>query len=212
MDSQTISVIIGVIGAAIAALGLLLAWYRGDRSKTPPSPDQSPPGPWYRRIRTRHGMAIAAATAVAVLTGVGVLLVIVSPAAPPPDQAAPLTEAQYRSELTRACVDADEEAQRIAETEPANTVFGANINVERHLVDRLRGLVPPKSLRAAHDDLIGTWDRRLAILDSIYLKLRRPDTDVQDADVQADLAVATELAAKVTELSKSVDVPQCGFE
>ena len=207
MDSQTISVIIGVIGAAIAALGLLLTWYRIDRSETPASAEEAPLGPWYRRIKTRRGMALTVATVVAVLTVVGVVVAILSPPAPPPGQAAPIMEAQYRSELTRACLDADDEAQRIIDIEPENTAFGANVNVERHLVDRLRRLVPPKLLRATHDDLIGTWDRRVAMLDSVYKKLGRPD-----ADVETDLATAAELAAKITELTTSAGVPECGFE
>ena len=206
MDSQGIGAIVGIIGAAIAALGLLLTWYRSDKSKAPPFAEQSPSEPWYRRIRTRRGTALSVASTIAALTVVGVAVAALSPSAPTPGQATPLSEAQYRSELTRACLDADDEAQRIVDTDPANTVFGVNVNVERHLVDRVRRLVPPKSLRAIHDDLVGTWDRRLAMLDSVYTKLGKPGTDYEAA-----LASATELANRVTELSATLGVPECGF-
>lgn len=203
MDAQTISGTVGVVSAAIAALALLLTWYRHEH----PPDEGTEPRPWLRRVITRGRLALMIAIMVGLLTAVGIASAfrVHSPASSSP-ASAQLSETQYRSELTRVCLDAEEDGRRVEDANPQDTVLGSNISVEQRLIERAKVLNPPSTLRSIHEDLIATSERRLTLLDSVYRRLDRPDDRVE-----SDLKAATGLAVRLTELSKSLGVPECGF-
>jgi len=200
VDAQTISGTVGVVSAAIAALALLLTWYRHGQ----PPDEGTESRPWLRRVVIRGRLALMVAIVVGLLAAVGITSTF--RVRPPATSPSALSETQYRSQLTRLCLDTDEEARRIEEANPQNSVLGPNVSLEQREVDRVKMLNPPNSLRSIHEDLVGTWERRLTLLDSVYRRLDRPDDTVE-----SDLGAASELAVRLTELSKSLGVPECRF-
>lgn len=204
MDPQAITLVVSMLGFAVAALGLLLAWYRrpdaaGER--------WTPPG-WLRRaVPTRGRLALLMAAVIAVLTVGGILSsAFVRTSTSVASGAAPLSESQYRSNLSRACLAATDEAGRILESEPQGSVFGINAVVERRVVDALRVMVPPDSLRSVHDELLAAWDRRVVLLESLYPRLDRGDATAMD-----DLQVAADMATTISEVTTSLGVGECAF-
>jgi hypothetical protein len=104
------------------------------------------------------------------------------------------------------CLRSAEEARRIDESDPPGQILGANVDVERRLVDQIKTLSPPRSRKAAHDELIATWQQRIALLESVYQRL-----DPADESVVNDLRRASELSVKVSDISTSLETPECGF-
>jgi hypothetical protein len=104
------------------------------------------------------------------------------------------------------CLQSDEEARRIEEANPTGQLLGAAIDVEQRLVDHIEQLTPPPSYESAHEELVATWQQRIALLDAAYRQL-----DPAEETVEEDLRRAGELSAKVTEMSTSLGVPECGF-
>src|SRR6478752_3339232 len=178
MDGQAIGGIVGVLSAAIAALGLLLTWYRNE---APPRRRgrRQVPRPWYRWMLTRAGIAVSLGLMVCIMASAGTVLIALAPSSSGPSSGTaspvrPVNELQYRSQVARLCLDSDEEARRIEKTNPQNTVLGVNVDVEKRLVDKIRQVVPPASLKSAHDDLLAAWDQRIALLEAVYQELDQP--------------------------------------
>ncbi len=204
MTQEAITGVVGIASAAVAALGLLLAWYRHDVKAA----RRARRGPRTRTSRALSRSRVAALLA-AVIVGaavVGVSLVVSASPSPRPGAAQPLTEVQYGSQLSQLCLQSVEEARRIEEAEPGGQILGANVDVERRLVDRIRALTPPRSHKAVHDELVATWQQRIALLESVYQRLDPADEAVMD-----DLRRADELALRITDLSTSLGTPECGF-
>jgi hypothetical protein len=204
MSPQVVTGLVGIASAAVAALGLLLAWYRRDAQTT----GHPAPRTWWRRVFTRPRVAALCAVAVVGAATAGVIPLL-SAGTPTPEPTAgppPLTEVEYGSRLSGLCLQSDEEGRRIEEAEPSGPVLGAAIDIERRLVDRIEALDPPASYRSAHDELVATWRQRIALLESAYQKLAAGDTDVA-----GDLGRADELAATVTEKSTALGAPECAF-
>ena len=85
-------------------------------------------------------------------------------------------------------------------------MLGVDVDVEKRLVDRIRALTPPRSHTSIHDELVATWQQRIALLESVYRRL-----DPADEAVKNDLRRADELALRITDLATSLGTPECGF-
>jgi hypothetical protein len=141
-----------------------------------------------------------------VAAAVGVALILGASPSPTPGAAQPLTEGQYRSQLTRICLQSAEEARRIEEADPRGQTLGVNLDFEKRLVDQIKTLVPPPSYKAVHDEMVASWQQRIALLESVYQQLDSADEGVPD-----DLRRADELAARVSEITETLGNPECGF-
>lgn len=199
MDVQTISVATAVVSAAIAALGLLLSWYRreGDKGE-----------------RKSHWPFIAACAGIIVLTVLGVTLTFMLGAdtkssvdTGSPGVSSPLTEVQYKGQLGAVCSDAKEKARRIEELHAQATVLGAAIQIEQDEEGQIRKLQPPDKLKSIHDDMVSVWQRRISLLESIYH--RRPQ--LNEHELATELATADRLAEQLTDSFNSLGVPECSF-
>jgi hypothetical protein len=141
-----------------------------------------------------------------VAAAIGVYLIVSASPLPQPAAVQPLTEAQYKSQLSQMCLQSAEEARRIDEADPAGQEIGADVDVEKRLVDQVRTLTPPQRYKAAHDELVATWQQRIALFQSVHQRL-----DPADEAVENDLRRASELAARISDLSTSLGTPECGF-
>ena len=232
MGAQVISVAAGVVSVAIAALGLLLTWYRREASTEAAADAADPPGSagkareevpesnhgWLQqrtRDRRRTRIFVSFAVGVAVLTAAGVLFTFrlgepgTSTASPVSPSAAPtqLTVAQYTGQLGQVCSAAKEKARRIEESKPTDTVLGALLNIEQDEVDQVRRLAPPAGLKSAHDDLLALWQRRISLLESVYRRL--PQINDNDNELRSSLAAADKMAGELGKLFTSLGVPEC---
>jgi hypothetical protein len=204
VSAEAITGVVGISSAAVAALGLLLAWYRHDAksARRPGRGRRSRPA----RVLSRDRVAAVGTAAIVGSAAVGVYLVVGASPTPEPAAVEPLTEVQYRSELSQACLQSAEEARRIEEAEPGGQILGVNIDVEQRLVEGIKALAPPRSLETLHDELVATWEQRLALLTSLYERL-----DPADDSVVGDLERASQLTTRISELATSLDTPECGF-
>ena len=214
METQAISGAVGVLGAAIAALGLLLTWYRYDRPKESARPHPREVRVWRRRVR-RSTLAGVLTAGILLVSTMGVIVAFATsspqpakalPASPPTTASPPITEAEYRASMSRICTAANEDARRIEEASPQGSVLGAALGVEQKMVNDIQAVRPPNSLMGMHNELLATWQRRISLLDSIYRRAAAPD-DRLDTDLDA----ADALADKITELAARLGVPECSF-
>lgn len=194
MDTQSISVATGIVGATIPALALLLNWYRRKRDK--------------EKFRCLFIIACAGIFALTA-TGVTVTFILGSGAKSPVDTvgsnaSAQLTEVRYAGRLGVICSDAKEKARRIQELRPQATVLGSVIEIEHDEEDQLARLQPPDKLKNAHADMLSVWRRRISLLESVYHRLPR----LSDSELAAQLATVDRLAAQLTESFKSLGVPE----
>ena len=233
MGAQVISVAAGVVSVAIAALGLLLTWYRREAS-TEAAADAAadPPGSagkareevpesnhgWLQqrtRDRRRTRIFVSFAVGVAVLTAAGVLFTFrlgepgksTAPSVSPSAAPAQPTVAQYTGQLGQVCSAAKEKARRIEESKPTDTVLGALLNIEQDEVDQAGRLAPPAGLKSAHDDLLALWQRRISLLESVYRRL--PQINDNDNELRSSLAAADKMAGELGKLFTSLGVPEC---
>jgi hypothetical protein len=191
VDAQVISVATAVVSAAVGALGLLLTWYRREERK---------------EEGKSHWFFIAAGVAIVVLAAVGVTFTFVlGTDVESSDASVRLTESQYKGQVTAACSDAKEKARRLEEVQPQETVFGSAIKIEQDEVGQIRELQPPDKLQGIHDDMVSVWARRISLLESTYHRLPK----LSDNELRAELATADRLAEQLTELFKSLGVPEC---
>jgi hypothetical protein len=136
----------------------------------------------------------------------GVYLILTASPPSQPTGVQPLTETQYKSQLSQMCLQSAEEARRIDEADPAGQEIGADADVEKRLVDQVRTLTPPRRYKAAHDELVAAWQQRIALFESVHQRLDPADEAVED-----DLRRASELAARISDISTSLGTPECGF-
>jgi hypothetical protein len=202
VDAQVISVATAVASAAVAALGLLLSWYRREASKEE-----------RREERRSRWFFIAAAVGIVGLAAVGVGFTFVLGASPKSSVAgistsiAPskLTEAQYRGKVGPVCTEAKEKGRRLEEVKALETIIGSEVKIEQEAVEKIDSFQPPDKLKSAHDDMVSVWKRRVSVLDSIYHRL----SQLSDRELDAELAVADRLAEELAKLFKSLGVPEC---
>lgn len=215
MDTQNISVAAGVIGVAIAALGLLLTWYRREEKEERKSSDGSTPRPLGKRTRTRMFVALAVGIIFLALGGVVFTFEVGmngqngsgkgSAGGKSSGVSAPLTVAQYRGRLGQICSDTYKKAQQIDQSRPTRTVLGLEIIIEQDAVAAIRPLVPPKAFAARNADMIAVWDRKISLLSSIYSRLHQlSDSELESASIEAD-----KLATEVAKIFRSLGVPEC---
>jgi hypothetical protein len=216
LDTQDISVAAGVVGVAVAALGLLLTWYRREEKEACKSryrPVQRPP-PDRRRARA---FATVAVGIIALAAGGVVLTFKVGTAgqAPPSPGSFPsnkssgasaaLTTTQYSSRLGQICSEASVNAQRIVESQPKKTVLGPEITIEQYEVSAIGRLVPPNKLASTNAEIVAVWNRRISLLESIDIRLAQlSNSQLAAADKETD-----QLAVKLNKIFRTLDVPEC---
>jgi hypothetical protein len=193
VDAQVISIATAVVSAAIAALGLLLNWYR-------------------REDRQQEGsrsswLFIGAGVAIVALASVGVILTFALGTGTEDARASSqLTEDQYIAQVGRACANAKEKARRLDELE-APSVFGAANKVEEDELNEIRGLQPPDKLKSTHEELVAVWDHRISQLEPLYRNLPQ----LSDREIRTELAALDKLAKRLGELFRSLGLPECAM-
>jgi hypothetical protein len=208
LDTQDISVAAGVVSVAVAALGLLLTWYRREEKEE----RKSSQGRALSK-RARVWLFAVVAVGITVLAAGGVVFTFKvgatdsigatdSKSTGPP---ATLTATQYRGRLGKICSDANKKASQIDETRPAKTVFGLEITDEQDEVSAVRRLVPPNEMKAANANMIAVWDRRISLLSSIHSRWAQ----LSDSEKISELRETDQLAAKLAKLFRSLDVREC---
>lgn len=198
MDAQKIGVATAVVSAAIAALGLLLTWYRHEEGK------EERKGFW---------LFVAAGVGVVSLTAVGVTLIFMlgadienSPGSTDmPVTPTQLTEAQYVGQLGTICSDAREDARRLDELQARETLFGPEIDIEQDVVDQIRQLRPPGHLNGIHEDIVAVWQRRIGLLESTYQRL----STLSDYELETEAAASERLAEQLEEPFQELGAIEC---
>ena len=205
MDTQAIGVAAGIISVAVAALGLLLTWYRREEK------DEHKNG--YKRgqralsKRMRIWLSVVAAVGIITLTVGGVIFTFkagttrskvygIQPR---------LTATQYRDRLGQICSDAKSKAAQIEATNPTKTVFGLEVTNEQDEVRLLRRLAPPTELTTTHTNMIALWARRISLLSSIYTG--RAQLSIHDQ--LSAFAQADQLGAELDKIFRLLRTPEC---
>ena len=204
---------------AIAALGLLLTWYRREEKEERKSSNGSTPRPLGKRTRTRTRMFVALAVGIVSLALGGVVFTFEvgmngqdgsgkgSAGGKSSGVSAPLTAAQYRGRLGQICSDTYKKAQQIDQSRPTRTVLGLEIIIEQDAVAAIRPLVPPKEFAARNADMIAVWNRKISLLASIYSRLRQlSDSELESASIEAD-----QLTTEEAKIFRSLGVPECAI-
>ncbi len=208
MGAQVISIAAGVVGTAVAALGLVLAWYRHDQRKDNRR-GRAGQVRQQARARTRLRMAVAASVVIVVLAAVGILaafrLNVPGDDAGTSGRENPLSRSQYQSQVSRICLEGKEEARRLEDLEAQETLLGPAIEIEAAEVRQIRGLIPPRDLRRTHDEMLAVWERRVSLLESLY---RRQD-ELAAEEFTTQIITTDELAEDLTRYFESLQVPEC---
>jgi hypothetical protein len=139
VDAQTISIAAGVVSAAIAAIGLLLSWYRREDYK-----DE-------KEKNSRNRLFITASTCILVVAAVAVVFTFRLSSGTEnsakkfeiPTSSTQLTDVQYRGQLGAICSDATEKARQLEDTDPQKAVFGVTLRIEEDELSQVRKLQPP---------------------------------------------------------------------
>jgi hypothetical protein len=202
LDPQNIGVATGVASVAVAALALLLAWYRREGKEGEEERKGRPR--WDQRARTWVFAAVA--VGIIALSAGGVVFTF-ELGTPGQGVSAGLTAVQYRSRLGQICSAASEKARRIEESSPMKTVLGSDIEIEKDEVDAIRPLVPPNNLRTTNADITAIWDRRVSFLESIYNRLAQ----LSDTVLESELREADQMAAELAKIFQSLGVPECSL-
>lgn len=205
MDPQTIGVAAGIISVAVAALGLLLTWYRREEKEEDKSGYRRGQRALSKRRRIR--LSVVAAVGITALTVGGVIFTFKAGTTRSKVYGvpSPLTATQYRDQLGRICSDAKRKAGEIEATSPRKTVFGLEVTNEQDEVGLLRRLVPPTELKTTHVNMIALWARRISLLSSIYT--RRAQLSIHDQ--LAGFAQADQLATELAKVFRLLRVPEC---
>ena len=192
MDAQVISVATAVVSAAVAALGLLLTHYRREDRK------ENPRSHWY---------FIGAGAGIIALAVVGVAATFVLGTNEEPTAVATtqLTEAQYKGQVSAACLDSREKSRRLDELQALKTLLGATIKVEEDETNRIKVLRPPDSLKALHDEMVFILERRVRLMERTYQRLEQ----LSDNELDAELQLVDQLAVQHEKLVKTLGVPEC---
>ena len=200
MDAQNIGVAAGVVSVAVAALGLVLTWYRREEK-------EERKGGYGRAQRTRARIFATVAFGIVALAAGGVALTFTVGATGNKGSgaSAALTATQYRGRLGQICSDAYRKAQSIAETSPTKTVFGLEATAERDEVGAIKRLVPPDALRVTNANMIAVWGRRISLLESLYTRWRV----LSNSEKVSALGEADRLAGELAKIFRSVGVQEC---
>jgi len=238
VGAQVISVAAGVVSVAIAALGLLLTWYRREAStEAVADAAADPPGSagkareevpesnhgWLQqrtRDRRRTRIFVSFAVGVAVLTAAGVLFTFrlgepgksTAPSVSPSAAPAQPTVAQYTGQLGQVCSAAKEKARRIEELKPTDTVLGALLNSA--LLNIEQDEVDQAGRLAPPAGLKSAHDDLLALWQRRISLLesvyrRLPQINDNDNELRSSLAAADKMAGELGKLFTSLSVPEC---
>jgi hypothetical protein len=202
LDPQNIGIAAGVASTAVAAIALLLAWYRREGKEEEAERKDRPR--WALRART-WVFATVAVGIIALSTG-GVVFTFKA-GTPGQGVSAGLTAVQYSSRLGQICSAASEKALRVEESKPMNTVLGLEIEIEKDEVDAIRPLVPPNNLRTTNANMIAIWDRRIDFLESIYSRVAQ----LSDTVLKSQLREADQMNTELTKIFQSLGVPECSM-
>jgi len=205
LDTQAIGVAAGIISVAVAALGLLLTWYRREEKEEHKSGYKQ--GQRALPKRMRIWLSVVAAVGIIALTAGGVIFTFKAGMTHSKDYGIPasLTATQYRDRLGQICSDAKSKAGQIEATSPRKTVLGLEVTNEQDEVGLVRRLVPPTELKTTHVNMIALWGRRISLLSSIYI--RRAQLSIHDQ--LSALAQTDQLAAELAKIFRFLHVPEC---
>lgn len=193
MNVQVISIATAIVSAAIAALGLLLNWYRREDRQ-----EEDSKSSW---------LLIGAGVAIVALATIGVIFTFALGTRTGDARASSqLTEDQYRAQVGKACANAKEKARRLDELE-APTVFGAANKVEEDELNEIRKLQPPDKLKSTHEELVAVWEHRISQLEPLYEDLPR----LSDREIRTQLAALDKTAKRLRELFTSLGLPECAM-
>ncbi|MDQ3930398.1 MAG: hypothetical protein M3328_14795 [Chloroflexota bacterium] len=200
MDAQVVGVATAVFSAAVAALGLLLTWYRRE--------DRKEDGKVSSKNRW---LFVGAGAGIAVLAAAGIVFTFLlgskenSRASTESTRAIQLTEAQYRRQVSAVCSEGKEKALRIQQSGRIEDSLGPEVSIEQDEVRQIKALQPPDTLKSAHEDLIPLWERRISLLDSAYNRASQLTLD----ELMTELAAPDRLGERMNKLFKSLGVPEC---
>lgn len=204
MDTQAIGVAAGIVSVAVAALGLLLTWYRREEKQEHKSGYRRDQRALSKRMRVQ--LSVAAAVGIIALTFGGVIFTFkAGTTGKVYSVPSPLTATQYRDRLGRICSDAYRKAGQIDATGPRKTVFGLEVTNEQDEVGLVRRLIPPTELKTTHANMIALWDRRISLLSSIYTRWAQLSIDEQ----LSGIAKAEQLVAELAKIFRLLRVPEC---
>jgi hypothetical protein len=211
MDAQVISVAAGLVSVAIAALGLLLTWYRREGERVNETEDRR-----RQQIFRSVSAGIIASTLAAITftfilgegpNGSQVAETPVSTLSPKsPDGSMGLSRTQYIARVGQACSDALEKGQRLSKLRARETVLGAAVKVEEEELEEISNLQPPEELQALHRDMVSIWQQRISLLESVYQRL---PGEANESELAAQLMAADQLADELAEFFKTLDLPEC---
>lgn len=202
MDTQNISVAAGVLSAAVAALGLLLTWYRREEKEERKSSNGRALS---KRARVRLFAAVAVGIVVLAAGGVVLTFKVGATGGKNSGVSATLTATQYRGRLGRICSDAKERMLQIDQTGPTKTVLGLEATGEQDEVGAIRRLAPPNELTVTHANMIAVWDRRVSILKSLSSHLAQ----LSNNEFLSGSREADHLAVELAKIVQSLRVPEC---
>jgi len=204
LDTQAIGVAAGIVSVAVAALGLLLTWYRREEKQEHKSGYRRDQRALSKRMRVQ--LSVAAAVGIIALTFGGVIFTFkAGTTGKVYSVPSPLTATQYRDRLGRICSDAYRKAGQIDATGPRKTVFGLEVTNEQDEVGLVRRLIPPTELKTTHANMIALWDRRISLLSSIYTRWAQLSIDEQ----LSGIAKAEQLVAELAKIFRLLRVPEC---
>jgi hypothetical protein len=215
LDTQTISVAAGVISVAVAALGLLLTWYRHEEKEGRKSSNGTTSHPLSKRTRTRMFLALAVGVTAIALGGIVFTFEVGTNAQGPSGHSSvaeksssassPLTAAQYRGRLGQICSDTFRKAQEIAQSRPMRTAIGPEIIIQQDALAATRPLVPPKVLAARNMEMIAVWKREISLLVSIYSRLPY----LSDSELESGVKEASQLTTELDKIFRLLGVQEC---
>ena len=212
MDPQVVSVAAGVVGVAIAALGLLLSWYRRE-GQTASDKEERRRQQIFRAI----SIGIIASTVIGVAftfalgensksSQVTQTTVGTEPTSTKNSNGSmELSRAQYVGRVGKACSEAMEKGRRLSKLRARETVLGAAVKVEEEELDEISNLQPPEELKALHSDMVSTWRRRISLLESVYQRL----PEIGESQGAVELMAADQLADELAVSFKTLELPEC---
>jgi hypothetical protein len=197
MDVERIAVATAVVSAAVSALSLLLAWYRGSTQRRP------------RLVRTLGAVMLVSMVAVVVAIGFAETSEERSPVA----AAVSLTANEYRVRLIRICEQYTSEAERLERAEGHRQAAGLALQLESATTARIRTLRPPDALAGDHRSVVALWDRRVSLLGHYYERYRHERKDAAFIrEYQRAIGRVNELARRIGRRFESLDVtPECAL-
>jgi len=212
LDTQTISVAAAVIGVGVAALGLLLTWYRREEKEEHKGSNGIASHLLSKRMRTRVFLALAVGVVAIALGGVLFTFEVGRNGQGASGQdkktsgtSSLLTATQYRSKLGQICSNTYRKAEEIVQTHPIRTAIGPEIIIEQDAIAAIRPLVPPKALAARNTEMIAVWKREISLLSSIYSRLN----NLSGSELRSEIRVSNQLTSELNKIFRSLKVQEC---